>query len=72
MISGVVRSSTNAEKRVGVRRAETPTKGDARTSVAFDDSQNAEGPQIATRYSGSVLLTAMALGFLLGRAVSRR
>lgn len=56
------------------------------TSGGFDDSQNAAGDlqdqdlasespaisQIATRYPGSLLLTGIALGFLVGRAVSRR
>jgi len=78
--------ATNAEKLfddiVGETGAEART-GDART---FNDSQNPAGdmqdrdkasqpsaiPQFATSYPGSLLLTAMALGFLLGRAVSRR
>jgi len=76
---------TGAQAGTGDARTNGDTSTQS-TSGAFDDSQNAEGdlqdgdmasepstiPQIATRYPGSVLLTAMALGFLLGRAVSRR
>jgi hypothetical protein len=76
---------TGAEASTGDARTNGNTSTQS-TSGTFDDSQDAaedlrDGdmasqpsaiPQIATRYPGSVLLTAMALGFLLGRAVSRR
>ena len=78
-------SETGAEARTGDARTNGNTSTQS-ISGAFDDSQNAAGdlqdrdtarqpsaiPQIATRYPGGLLLTAMALGFLLGRAVSRR
>jgi len=35
-------------------------------------SQASSSPQIATRYPGAILLTALALGLLLARAVFRR
>ena len=80
-----VAGEAGAESVTGDARANGNTSTQF-TSGALDESQNAardfrDGdmanqpsaiPQIATRYPGSMLLAAMALGFLLGRAVSRR